>query len=56
MSVSIRIPAQLRTLTAGAGEVAVEGQTVGEALGALDVAYPGFSDASSTTTAASGAS
>jgi molybdopterin converting factor small subunit len=43
MSVSIRIPAQLRTLTAGAGEVAVEGQTVGEALGALDVAYPGFS-------------
>jgi len=42
MSVSVRIPTQLRTLTGGAGEVAVEGSTVGEALKALDVAHPGF--------------
>ena len=42
MSISIRVPAQLRTLTGGAGEVAVEGSTVGEALKALDAAHPGF--------------
>jgi len=44
MSVSIRIPAQLRTLTGGAGEVAVEGATVEEALKALDAAHPGFAE------------
>ena len=38
----IRIPAQLRTLTDGAGEVQVDGSTVGEALKALDAAHPGF--------------
>ena len=42
MSISIRVPAQLRTLTGGAGEVAVDGSTVGEALKALDAAHPGF--------------
>jgi molybdopterin synthase sulfur carrier subunit len=42
MSISIRVPAQLRTLTGGASEVAVEGSTVGEALKALDAAHPGF--------------
>jgi molybdopterin converting factor small subunit len=42
MSVSIRIPAQLRTLTGGSGEVIVEATTVEEALKALDVAHPGF--------------
>jgi molybdopterin converting factor small subunit len=42
MSVTVRVPAQLRTLTGGAGEVQVEGTTVGEALKALDVAHPGF--------------
>jgi molybdopterin synthase sulfur carrier subunit len=42
VSISIRVPAQLRTLTGGAGEVAVEGSTVGEALKALDAAHPGF--------------
>ena len=36
MSVNVRIPTQLRTLTGGAGEVAVEGTTVGEALKSLD--------------------
>ena len=44
MSISIRVPAQLRSLTGGAGEVAVEGSTVGEALKALDAAHPGFAD------------
>ena len=44
MSVTIRIPTQLRTLTGGAGEVPVEGSTVGEALKALDAAHPGFAD------------
>ena len=38
----VRIPTQLRTLTAGASEVDVEGGTVGEVLGALDDAHPGF--------------
>jgi len=44
MSVSVRIPTQLRTLTGGAGEVDVEGATVGDALKALDAAFPGFAD------------
>jgi molybdopterin synthase sulfur carrier subunit len=44
MSVTLRIPAQLRTLTAGAGEVTVEGSSVGEALKALDAAHPGFAE------------
>ena len=44
MSVTIRIPTQLRTLTGGAGEVEVEGASVGEALKALDAAHPGLAD------------
>ena len=44
MSVSVRIPTQLRTLTDGAGEVQVVGSTVGEALKALDAAHPGIGD------------
>jgi molybdopterin synthase sulfur carrier subunit len=44
MSVSIRVPAQLRTLTSGAGEVRCEGATVGEVLRALDAAHPGMGD------------
>ena len=44
MSVTVRIPTQLRTLTGGAGEVEIEGASVGEVLKALDVAHPGFSD------------
>ena len=44
MSVSVRIPTQLRTLTAGQGEIEVEGSTVGEALKALDAAHPGFAE------------
>ena len=41
---TIRIPTQLRTLTGGAGEVTVDGSTVGEALKALDAAHPGFGE------------
>ncbi|HVF32853.1 MAG TPA: ubiquitin-like small modifier protein 1 [Acidimicrobiales bacterium] len=41
---TLRIPTQLRTLTGGAGEVVVDGSTVGEALKALDAAHPGFAD------------
>jgi sulfur-carrier protein len=44
MSVSVRIPAQLRTLTGGSGEVSVDGATVGEVLKALDATYPGFGE------------
>ena len=44
MSVIVRIPTQLRTLTGGAGEVEIEGASVGEILKALDVAHPGFAD------------
>ena len=44
MSVKVRIPTQLRPLAGGAGEVEVEGATVGEALKGLDVAHPGFAE------------
>ena len=44
MSVTVRIPSQLRSLCGGAGEVVVEGSTVGDALKALDAAHPGFAD------------
>lgn len=44
MSVTVRIPTQLRTLTGGAGEVALEGSTVGQVLRALDGAHPGMGE------------
>ena len=44
MSVTVRIPTQLRNLTGGSGEVAVEASTVGDALKALDVVHPGFGE------------
>jgi sulfur-carrier protein len=44
VSVTIRVPAQLRTLTGGSGEVAADGSTVGEVLKALEAAHPGFGD------------
>lgn len=44
MSVTVRIPTQLRTLTGGAGEATVEGTTVGEVLKALDAAHAGFAE------------
>jgi molybdopterin synthase sulfur carrier subunit len=42
VAVTVRIPTQLRPLAGGAGEVAVEGSTVGEVLKALDAAHAGF--------------
>ena len=44
MSITVRIPTQLRQLTGGAGEIKVEGSTVGEVLKALDSAHPGFGE------------
>ena len=44
MSVTVRVPAQLRTLTGGAAQLSVEGSTVGEVLKALDATHPGFDD------------
>ena len=44
MSVTVRIPTTLRTLTGGQAEVAVDGSTVGEVLKALDAAHPGFAE------------
>jgi molybdopterin converting factor small subunit len=44
VSVTVRIPAQLRTLTGGEGEVSVSGSTVAEVLKGLDSSHPGFSD------------
>ena len=42
MSVTVRIPTQLRPLTGGAGEVEVEGATVRDAIGALEHDHPGM--------------
>lgn len=42
MSVTVRVPTTLRTLTAGASEVALDGATVGEVLDGLERAHPGF--------------
>jgi molybdopterin converting factor small subunit len=44
MSVSVRIPTTLRTLTAGSSEVQVDGSTVGEVLTSLEAAHPGFKE------------
>jgi molybdopterin converting factor small subunit len=44
MSIKVRIPAQLRHLSGGEGEIQVEGATVGEVLKALDAAHPGFAE------------
>jgi molybdopterin converting factor small subunit len=42
MSVSVRIPTTLRTLTAGQSEVSLEGSNVRDVLSSLDRAHPGF--------------
>jgi molybdopterin synthase sulfur carrier subunit len=44
MSVTVRIPTQLRSLSGNAAEVQVEASTVAEALKSLDSAYPGFGE------------
>jgi len=40
----VRIPAQLRTLTGGAGELVIDGSTVGEVLKDLDATHAGFGE------------
>ena len=44
MSITVRIPTTLRTLTGGESQVEVDGSTVAEALAALETAHPGFED------------
>ena len=44
MTVTVRVPTTLRTLTGGEAQVTVEGDTVGAVLTNLDGAHPGFSD------------
>jgi molybdopterin converting factor small subunit len=44
MSVTVRIPTQLRELSGGAAEVSAEGTTVAEVLKQLEVAHPGFAE------------
>lgn len=43
MTVTVRIPTTLRTLTGGASEVEIEGATVSDVLANLEAAHPGFS-------------
>lgn len=42
MSVTVRVPTTLRTLTGGKSEVKVEGETVAEVLEKLEEAHEGF--------------
>ena len=42
MSVTVRVPTTLRTLTGGEAKVDVEGATVSEVLAALEAEHPGF--------------
>jgi len=44
MSVTVRVPTTLRTLTGGASSVEVEGATLTEVLEALEATHPGFQD------------
>jgi molybdopterin converting factor small subunit len=44
MSVTVRVPTQLRSLSAGESSVGVDGSTVAEVLAALEEAHPGFND------------
>ena len=44
MSVNVKIPTPLRTLTAGKGEVAVDAATVEEAFRKLNAEYSGLGD------------
>jgi len=44
MSVSVRIPTTLRTLTGGSSSVEVEGATVAEVLASLEALHPGFAE------------
>lgn len=42
MSVTVRVPTTLRTLTGGESEVAVEGDTLAQVFDSLESTHPGF--------------
>ncbi|MGA3354380.1 MAG: MoaD/ThiS family protein [Acidimicrobiales bacterium] len=42
MSVTVRVPTQLRPLTAGVGEIEVEASSVREAIEVLELGHPGI--------------
>ena len=42
MSITVRVPAQLRPLTSGAGEVSVQAGSVRDVIVALDAEHPGL--------------
>lgn len=44
MSVIVRVPTQLRSLTAGTAELQIDGSTVGEVLKGIDTTYPGLGE------------
>ncbi|MBI3977241.1 MAG: MoaD family protein [Chloroflexi bacterium] len=44
MSIKVRIPAPLRRLSNGLGEVVVDAATLSDCLTGLDAQYPGFRD------------
>ncbi|MFI5053625.1 MAG: ubiquitin-like small modifier protein 1 [Acidimicrobiia bacterium] len=44
MSVTVRIPTQLRELSGGAAEVSAEGTTVSAVLSQLESIHPGFAE------------
>jgi molybdopterin synthase sulfur carrier subunit len=44
MAITVRVPTQLRTLTAGREEVTGTGDTVGELIDQLEGAHPGLKD------------
>jgi molybdopterin synthase sulfur carrier subunit len=44
MSVTVRIPTQLRELTSGEGEIVLEATTVREAIVLLNAAHPGVGE------------
>ena len=44
MSVNVRIPSPLRTLTNNLDIVAIEGETLGATINSLEATYPGIKD------------
>jgi molybdopterin converting factor small subunit len=44
MSVVVRVPTQLRSLTGGVGEIEVESGSLRDVLSGLDGAHPGFAE------------
>jgi len=44
MSVSVRIPTQLRSLTSGDPEVSTSGGDIGEVIASLEASYPGIKE------------